>query len=114
MFIFGVVVGKKLHVRTLELHHHVSQKHANNSSDWFAFFQVRNLCYMVTRRERIKHSLCNLQEKIFALQIQLLEKDLDGGMETLHNYLSCFSFDVLICRFRLIAKAGNATKVRRI
>ncbi|XP_067233100.1 protein Jade-1 [Chanodichthys erythropterus] len=40
--------------------------------------RVRNLCYMVTRRERIKHSLCNLQEKIFALQIQLLEKDLDG------------------------------------
>ncbi|KAK7144069.1 hypothetical protein R3I93_015045 [Phoxinus phoxinus] len=40
--------------------------------------RVRNLCYMVTRRERIKHSLCNLQEKIFSLQIQLLEKDLAG------------------------------------
>ncbi|XP_067279590.1 protein Jade-1 [Pseudorasbora parva] len=40
--------------------------------------RVRNLCYMVTRRERIKHSLCNLQEKIFSLQIQLLEKDLVG------------------------------------
>uniref|UniRef100_A0A8C1JBU9 Jade family PHD finger 2 n=1 Tax=Cyprinus carpio TaxID=7962 RepID=A0A8C1JBU9_CYPCA len=40
--------------------------------------RVRNLCYMVTRREKIKHSLCNLQEKIFTLQIQLLEKDLVG------------------------------------
>ncbi|KAF4098172.1 protein Jade-1 isoform X2 [Onychostoma macrolepis] len=40
--------------------------------------RVRNLCYMVTRREKIKHSLCNLQEKIFSLQIQLLEKDLVG------------------------------------
>ncbi|XP_016307019.1 protein Jade-2-like [Sinocyclocheilus anshuiensis] len=40
--------------------------------------RVRNLCYMVTRREKIKHSLCNLQEKIFSLQIQLLEKDLAG------------------------------------
>uniref|UniRef100_A0A673N4J3 Protein Jade-2-like n=1 Tax=Sinocyclocheilus rhinocerous TaxID=307959 RepID=A0A673N4J3_9TELE len=38
--------------------------------------RVRNLCYMVTRREKIKHSLCSLQEKIFTLQIQLLEKDL--------------------------------------
>ncbi|XP_051533919.1 protein Jade-1-like isoform X3 [Myxocyprinus asiaticus] len=40
--------------------------------------RVRNLCYMVTRREKIKHSLCNLQEKIFNLQIQLLEEDLNG------------------------------------
>ncbi|KAL2095152.1 hypothetical protein ACEWY4_009871 [Coilia grayii] len=41
-------------------------------------FQVRNLCYMVTRREKMKHSLCDLQEKIFNLQIQLQEKDLAG------------------------------------
>uniref|UniRef100_A0A8C1FNI5 Jade family PHD finger 2 n=1 Tax=Cyprinus carpio carpio TaxID=630221 RepID=A0A8C1FNI5_CYPCA len=40
--------------------------------------RVRNLCYMVTRREKIKHSLCDLQEKIFTLQIQLLEKNLIG------------------------------------
>lgn len=38
--------------------------------------RVRNLCYMVTRRERTKHSLCNLQEKIFNLQIKLLEQEL--------------------------------------
>ncbi|XP_028839245.1 protein Jade-1 isoform X2 [Denticeps clupeoides] len=40
--------------------------------------RVRNLCYMVTRRERMKLSLCDLQEKIFHLQIQLLEDDLAG------------------------------------
>ncbi|XP_016151455.1 protein Jade-1 [Sinocyclocheilus grahami] len=52
--------------------------------------RVRNLCYMVTRREKIKHSLCNLQEKIFSLQIQLLEKNLAGGMETLQQSLVFF------------------------
>ncbi|XP_075888021.1 protein Jade-1 isoform X2 [Nelusetta ayraudi] len=40
--------------------------------------RVRNLCYMVTRRERMKHTLCDLQEKIFHLQIQLLEEDIAG------------------------------------
>ncbi|KAJ3589648.1 hypothetical protein NHX12_010491, partial [Muraenolepis orangiensis] len=35
--------------------------------------RVRNLCYMVSRREKMKHSLCDLQEKIFHLHIQLLE-----------------------------------------
>lgn len=44
-------------------------------------FQVRNLCYMVTRREKMKHTLCDLQEKIFHLQIQLLEEDIAGGEE---------------------------------
>uniref|UniRef100_A0A7N5ZYY3 Jade family PHD finger 2 n=1 Tax=Anabas testudineus TaxID=64144 RepID=A0A7N5ZYY3_ANATE len=41
--------------------------------------RVRNLCYMVTRREKMKHTLCDLQEKIFHLQIQLLEEDMAGG-----------------------------------
>ncbi|XP_028278360.1 protein Jade-1 [Parambassis ranga] len=40
--------------------------------------RVRNLCYMVTRREKMKHTLCDLQEKIFDLQIQLLEEDMAG------------------------------------
>ncbi|XP_037402205.1 E3 ubiquitin-protein ligase Jade-2 isoform X2 [Pygocentrus nattereri] len=40
--------------------------------------RVRNLCYMVTRREKMKHNLCSLQEKILNLQIQLLEEDLTG------------------------------------
>uniref|UniRef100_A0A3B3D1S4 Jade family PHD finger 2 n=2 Tax=Oryzias melastigma TaxID=30732 RepID=A0A3B3D1S4_ORYME len=42
--------------------------------------RVRNLCYMVTRREKMKHSLCDLQEKIFHLQIQLLEEEMAGGL----------------------------------
>uniref|UniRef100_A0A8C4EIB7 Jade family PHD finger 2 n=1 Tax=Dicentrarchus labrax TaxID=13489 RepID=A0A8C4EIB7_DICLA len=42
--------------------------------------RVRNLCYMVTRREKMKHTLCDLQEKIFDLQIQLLEEDIAGGL----------------------------------
>ncbi|XP_040908339.1 protein Jade-1 isoform X2 [Toxotes jaculatrix] len=42
--------------------------------------RVRNLCYMVTRREKMKHTLCDLQEKIFHLQIQLLEEDMAGGV----------------------------------
>ncbi|XP_060219724.1 E3 ubiquitin-protein ligase Jade-2 [Meriones unguiculatus] len=38
--------------------------------------RVRNLCYMVTRRERTKHSICKLQEQIFHLQMKLIEQDL--------------------------------------
>lgn len=34
---------------------------------------------MVTRREKMKHTLCDLQEKIFDLKIQLLEEDMAGG-----------------------------------
>ncbi|NXU86083.1 JADE2 ligase, partial [Xiphorhynchus elegans] len=37
---------------------------------------VRNLCYMVTRREKMKHTICKLQEQIFHLQMKLIEKDL--------------------------------------
>ncbi|XP_072562926.1 protein Jade-1 isoform X1 [Paramormyrops kingsleyae] len=36
--------------------------------------RVRNLCYMVTRREKMKLSLCDLQEKILQLQLRLLEE----------------------------------------
>ncbi|XP_075712449.1 E3 ubiquitin-protein ligase Jade-2 isoform X2 [Rhinoderma darwinii] len=38
--------------------------------------RVRNLCYMITRREKMKHSICTLEEKIFQLQMKLIEKDL--------------------------------------
>ncbi|XP_034259835.1 E3 ubiquitin-protein ligase Jade-2 isoform X1 [Pantherophis guttatus] len=38
--------------------------------------RVRNLCYMVTKREKMKHSICKLQEQIFHLQMKLIEKDL--------------------------------------
>ncbi|KAM4675577.1 E3 ubiquitin-protein ligase Jade-2 [Discoglossus pictus] len=38
--------------------------------------RVRNLCYMVTKREKMKHSICKLEEQIFQLQMKLIEKDL--------------------------------------
>ncbi|XP_053317806.1 E3 ubiquitin-protein ligase Jade-2 [Spea bombifrons] len=38
--------------------------------------RVRNLCYMVTKREKMKHSICKLEEQIFHLQMKLIEKDL--------------------------------------
>ncbi|XP_075065867.1 E3 ubiquitin-protein ligase Jade-2 isoform X2 [Mixophyes fleayi] len=38
--------------------------------------RVRNLCYMITRREKMKHSICKLEEQIFQLQMKLVEKDL--------------------------------------
>lgn len=67
-------------------------------------FQVRNLCYMVTRRERMKHTLCDLQEKIFHLQIQLLEEDIAGGeTQPFHFafiYFFCFLHNLLQCRGR--------------
>uniref|UniRef100_A0A2K6FGP2 Jade family PHD finger 2 n=1 Tax=Propithecus coquereli TaxID=379532 RepID=A0A2K6FGP2_PROCO len=44
--------------------------------------RVRNLCYMVTRRERTKHALCKLQEQIFHLQMKLIEQDLCRGLST--------------------------------
>ncbi|XP_026864142.2 protein Jade-1 isoform X2 [Electrophorus electricus] len=50
--------------------------------------RVRNLCYMVTRREKMKHNLCNLQEKIFNLTIELLEEDL-AGEETVKAEKGC-------------------------
>ncbi|KAK1787962.1 hypothetical protein P4O66_016440 [Electrophorus voltai] len=50
--------------------------------------RVRNLCYMVTRREKMKHNLCNLQEKIFNLTIELLEEDL-AGEETVKTEKGC-------------------------
>uniref|UniRef100_A0A452UTH2 Jade family PHD finger 2 n=1 Tax=Ursus maritimus TaxID=29073 RepID=A0A452UTH2_URSMA len=44
--------------------------------------RVRNLCYMVTRRERTKHAICKLQEQIFHLQMELIEQDLCRGLST--------------------------------
>lgn len=73
-------------------------------------FQVRNLCYMVTRRERMKHTLCDLQEKIFHLQIQLLEEDIAGG-ETQPFY---YTFIYLFCFLHnLLQSRGRCTRGRQ-
>lgn len=51
--------------------------------------QVRNLCYMVTRRERTKHAICKLQEQIFHLQMRLIEQDLSRGRHTVLCARAC-------------------------
>ncbi|XP_007457047.1 PREDICTED: protein Jade-1 isoform X1 [Lipotes vexillifer] len=41
--------------------------------------RVRNLTYMVTRREKIKRSVCKVQEQIFNLYTKLLEQERVSG-----------------------------------
>lgn len=41
--------------------------------------QVRNLTYMVTRREKMKRSLWRVQEQIFQHQIRLIDQELLTG-----------------------------------
>ncbi|NXY88803.1 JADE1 protein, partial [Alcedo cyanopectus] len=41
---------------------------------------VRNLTYMVTRREKIKRSVCKVQEQIFNIYIKQLEQERVSGM----------------------------------
>nr|XP_058923113.1 protein Jade-1 isoform X8 [Kogia breviceps] len=45
-----------------------------------ASIQVRNLTYMVTRREKIKRSVCKVQEQIFNLYTKLLEQERVSGV----------------------------------
>ncbi|XP_054419204.1 protein Jade-1 [Pteronotus mesoamericanus] len=42
--------------------------------------RVRNLTYMVTRREKIKRSVCKVQEQIFNLYTKLLEQERVSGV----------------------------------
>ncbi|XP_007496417.1 protein Jade-1 isoform X2 [Monodelphis domestica] len=42
--------------------------------------RVRNLTYMVTRREKIKRSVCKVQEQIFNLYTKLLEQEKLSGV----------------------------------
>ncbi|TRY57733.1 hypothetical protein DNTS_012292 [Danionella cerebrum] len=51
--------------------------------------RVRNLCYMITRREKIKVSLCDIQEKIFSQQIQILEKGRSQEKPQRRNKTNC-------------------------
>lgn len=45
-----------------------------------AVLQVRNLTYMVTRREKIKRSVCKVQEQIFNSYTKQLEQERVSGM----------------------------------
>ncbi|XP_067386283.1 protein Jade-1 isoform X2 [Emydura macquarii macquarii] len=42
--------------------------------------RVRNLTYMVTRREKIKRSVCKVQEQIFNLYTKLIEQERGSGV----------------------------------
>ncbi|KAL0589209.1 LOW QUALITY PROTEIN: Protein Jade-3 [Plecturocebus cupreus] len=42
--------------------------------------RVRNLCYMISRREKLKLSHNKIQEQIFGLQVQLLNQETDAGL----------------------------------
>lgn len=42
--------------------------------------RVRNLTYMVTRREKIKRSVCKVQEQIFNIYTNLMEQEKVSGM----------------------------------
>lgn len=49
------------------------------SISWGLGFQVRNLCYMISRREKLKLSHNKIQEQIFGLQVQLLNQEVPAG-----------------------------------
>ncbi|XP_006906962.1 protein Jade-3 [Pteropus alecto] len=42
--------------------------------------RVRNLCYMISRREKLKLSHNKIQEQIFGLQVQLLNQEVPAGL----------------------------------
>ncbi|XP_066105614.1 protein Jade-3 [Saccopteryx bilineata] len=53
--------------------------------------RVRNLCYMISRREKLKLSHTKTQEQIFALQVKLLNEEMAEGLpltSALENSLS--------------------------
>lgn len=64
---------------------------------------------MVTRREKMKHTLCDLQEKIFHLQIQLLEEDIAGGTRERENVSVVVSSLVLVHPRRAMKKPLTLT-----
>lgn len=51
----------------------------NNSICWILGLQVRNLCYMISRREKLKLSHNKIQEQIFGLQVQLVNQEIAAG-----------------------------------
>ncbi|XP_027463146.1 protein Jade-3 isoform X3 [Callorhinus ursinus] len=42
--------------------------------------RVRNLCYMISRREKLKLSQNKIQEQIFGLQVQLINQEIAAGL----------------------------------
>ncbi|XP_051942949.1 protein Jade-1 [Hippocampus zosterae] len=57
--------------------------------------RVRNLTYMVTRREKMKRSLWRVQEQIFQHQVRLIDQELLAGNPSKTNLQRLFSEDHL-------------------
>lgn len=57
--------------------------------------QVRNLCYMVSRREKLKLLQSKAQEQMFNLHVKLVNQDVSAGepsaapLLTRHHVLVC-------------------------
>lgn len=45
----------------------------------FLILQVRNLCYMVSRREKLKLLQSKAQEQMFNLHVKLVNQELSAG-----------------------------------
>ncbi|XP_029448171.1 protein Jade-1 isoform X4 [Rhinatrema bivittatum] len=58
-----------------------------------ACIQVRNLTYMVTRREKIKRSVCKVQEQIFNLYTKLMEQEKISGVPSSHSLETILLFN---------------------
>lgn len=71
--------------------------------------QVRNLTYMVTRREKMKRSLWRVQEQIFQHQVRLLDNELLTGQSArwiMRHVMFCFCFSRQ--KLRISLKVGNS------
>lgn len=67
--------------------------------------RVRNLTYMVTRREKIKRSVCKVQEQIFTHYTKLLEQEKVSGVPS-----SCSSLENMLL-FNSPSVGPNAPKI---
>lgn len=46
---------------------------------FFVILQVRNLCYMVSRREKLKLLQSKAQEQMFNLHVKLMNQEMSAG-----------------------------------
>lgn len=60
--------------------------------------QVRNLCYMVSRREKLKLLQSKAQEQMFNLHVKLVNQDISAGEPSAVPQLA--SHYVLVCMNR--------------
>nr|XP_033795026.1 protein Jade-1 isoform X2 [Geotrypetes seraphini] len=58
-----------------------------------ACIQVRNLTYMVTRREKMKRSVCKVQEQIFNIYTKFMEQEKISGVPLSHSLETVMLFN---------------------